>query len=306
MSKFLKALEQVERERATRDAARSPSVAAVEAPVSAAPAESKIPAGNGNGTPPDRERSERRPVPTVRTPASSANLDERLVSLVAPVSFEAEQYRTLRYIVEQLRARADLRSIGISSPGSADGKSTTAINLAGALAQAKTARILVIDADLRNPSVARLLGANEARGVADFVTDPSVSLDEVVVVQPSTSIAVVPAGDHDMAPYESLGSPRFGELIDQARKRYDFVIVDTPPLMPMPDTRQVANWVDGMIVVVGAHRTPRRLLEMALSTLEPSKIVGLVFNGDDACTPRYYGRYVASRSDDNGRAGRRR
>ena len=150
----------------------------------------------------------------------------------------------------------------------------------------------MIDADLRNPSVARLLGVSEARGVADFVTDPSVSLDEVVIVQPSANISVIPAGNHDMAPYESLGSPRFVELIDEARKRYDFVIVDTPPLMPMPDTRQVANWVDGMIVVVGAHRTPRRLLEMALSTLEPSKIVGLVFNGDDACTPRYYGRYA--------------
>ena len=304
MSRFLKALEQVERERAARDAARTPSVAAVGASASPAPEDSRIPAGNG--APPDRERSERRRASTVRTPVRSANLDERLVSLVAPVSFEAEQYRTLRYIVEQLRARADLRSIGISSPGTADGKSTTAINLAGALAQAKTARILVIDADLRNPSVARLLGVSEARGVADFVTDPSVSLDEVVIVQPSANISVIPAGNHDMAPYESLGSPRFGELIDNARKRYNFVIVDTPPLMPMPDTRQVANWIDGMIVVVGAHRTPRRHLEMALSTLEPSKIVGLVFNGDDACTPRYYGRYSGIRRSDGGRNGARR
>jgi capsular exopolysaccharide synthesis family protein len=305
MSRFLKALEQVERERAARDAARLPSVAPVEAPAS--PASEEPRPTSGNGTPPERAQSEPRRAATVRAPAASANLDARLVSLVAPVSFEAEQYRTLRYIVEQLRARADLRSIGISSPGTADGKSTTAINLAGALAQAKAARILLIDADLRNPSVARLLGVNGGRGVADFVTDPSVGLDDVVVVPPSINISVVPAGEHDMAPYESLGSPRFGELVDQARKRYDFVIVDTPPLMPMPDTRQVANWVDGMIVVIGAHRTPRRLLEMALATLEPSKIVGLVFNGDDACTPRYYGRYDGiRRSGGSPRRGRRR
>lgn len=224
------------------------------------------------------------------------------MSLVSPVSFEAEQYRTLRYIVEQLRARADLRCIGISSPGTADGKSTTSVNLAGALAQAKAARILLIDADLRNPSIARLLAVNGDRGVADFVTDPSIGLADIVIELPSINISVIPSGEYSSAPYESLGSPRFGELVDQARKVYDYVIIDTPPLMPMPDSRQVSNWVDGMIVVVGAHRTPRRLLEMGLATLEPNKIVGLVFNGDDACTPRYYGRYAGIRRSDNGRA----
>jgi Mrp family chromosome partitioning ATPase len=243
MSRFVKALEQVERERANGNGARAPSVAAVEDSAVAAPAvvsseEPRVSAGSV--TRPERERVQHRRAPVVRPAVASANVDERLVSLVAPVSFEAEQYRTLRYIVEQLRLRADLRSIGISSPGTADGKSTTAINLAGALAQAR--RLASgIDADSVS-LVWPIAWLNGGRGVADFVTDPGAT-SMTSSEQPSANISVIPSGARPGPVRESGGHP--GPASWSARpERYDFVIVDTPPLMPSPTVAR-SRWVDG-------------------------------------------------------------
>src|SRR6266849_4790139 len=137
MSKFFKALEQAKRDRALVTGA---------APVYARPDEAP-PARSG--------RNE--PTPTSLEAEPLEGVDEHLVSLVMPASFEAEQYRALRHVVEQLHRTANLQIIGVSSPGAGDGKTTTAINLAGALAQAPEARVLLIDADLRQPAVGRLL-----------------------------------------------------------------------------------------------------------------------------------------------------
>src|ERR1044072_1181514 len=94
----------------------------------------------------------------LQSPSDSADgVDDHLVSLVAPAPFEAEQYRALRHTIEQLHKSRDLSIVAVSSPGVGDGKSTTAVNLAGALAQAQDARVLLVDADLRRPSLSKLL-----------------------------------------------------------------------------------------------------------------------------------------------------
>jgi capsular exopolysaccharide synthesis family protein len=210
-------------------------------------------------------------------------VDDHLVSLVTPAAFEAEQYRALRHIVEQLHKSAGLSVIAVSSPTVGDGKTTTAINLAGALAQAPEARVLLVEADLRRPSIGRLLGFGEVtgRGLVDAIQDRSLSLGQVVLPRPPFNMHVLLAGQAPAAPYELLKSSRLGELLDAARQQYDYVVLDTPPLLAVQDCRVIARWIDGLLVVVAAHRTPRRLVEEALSVVDPAKIVGLVFNGDD-------------------------
>jgi Mrp family chromosome partitioning ATPase len=81
--------------------------------------------------------------------------------------------------------------------------------------------------------------------------------------------------------YELLTSPKFGELIAQARKEYDYVIIDTPPVLPLPDSGLMRDHVDGYLVVVSAHSTPRKLVGEALNVLEPASVIGLVYNRDD-------------------------
>jgi capsular exopolysaccharide synthesis family protein len=229
-----------------------------------------------------------RPVPRL----SLKRVDAHLVSLIAPESPAAEQYRALRYAVEceHQPERGTLSCICSALPG--DGKSITAINLAGALAQDSKARVLLMEVDLRRPSVTmedRLaLGNTAGRGLVDAILDPSFSLEEVVLHLPNFNLSVLPAGKRASAPYESLKSPRFGELLTQARQRYDYVILDAPPVVPVPDCRLLIKWVDHFIMVVAANRTPREAVDDALAMIEGGKLLGLVFNGYDRSASRYY------------------
>ncbi|PYN29721.1 MAG: hypothetical protein DMD98_20695 [Candidatus Rokuibacteriota bacterium] len=204
------------------------------------------------------------------------------MSLLAPASFEAEQYRALRHMIEQLHKSTELSVIGVSSPDAADGKTTTAINLAGALAQAADARVLLVDADLRGANLAAHLGLDDhaAPGLVDAILNAKLTLEAVVQVRPHLNLSVLTAGRRASAPYEVLKSPRVGELLAEARTKYDYVIVDTPPLVSVPDSRVIEKWVDGFLIVVAANRTPRKLVEEALNLMPPAKIIGMVFNRD--------------------------
>ena len=348
MSKFFKALEQAERDRARRET-QGPETPLAEAVKTSAPPAAKAadPARTEPGTPPEavvgeapvpvhpapagvaavplRPRDETPPAPrpspasrdgnlsvdpspgtTVSRPIvaqldvdGGARVEEHLVSLLFPATFEAEQYRALRHVVEQHRAASGLTVVAVTSPSVGDGKTTTTINLAGALAQAPGARVLLIDADLRRPILAEHLGLAtptraERPGLVDALVDARLRLDDIVEQCPEFNLTVVPAGPTPQAPYELLQSGRLAELLEEARRSYHYVILDTPPLVAVPDGRLISKAVDGFILVVRAHRTPRKLLEEALSLSDPQKLLGLVFNRDDRPLSGYYRGYQVS------------
>ena len=222
--------------------------------------------------------------------------DEHLVSLLAPRSFEAEQYRVLGHIIENMHRDGDLRTVAVTSPAVGDGKTTSAINLAGTLAQSTEARVLLVDADLRRHSLEeqfRLLN-RESPGLAELIAKPNLALSEVTQCFPQFNLSVIPAG-RCMDAYEALKSERFAELFREARDQYDYVVVDTPPVIPLPDCRAIAKSMDGFLMVVAAHRTPQRLLEESLGVLEPAKVIGILFNRNDrrlSDSYGYYGAYV--------------
>jgi capsular exopolysaccharide synthesis family protein len=280
MSKFFKALEQARRDHRLHNDTAGP------APVR----------GTATGGA-ELARPDLRPVPEALADLDDG-IDERLVSLVAPAALEAEQYRALRNVVEQLHRTTGLRVIAVSSPGPGDGKTLTAINLAGALAQASDARVLLVDADLRRPSIHRLLAMSAPHGMnlVDAILDPELALEQVVQPRPPFNLHVVCAGQTPPSPYEVLKAPRFGEIIEHARQQYDLVIIDTPPLIPVQDCRVIGRWVDGFLLVVAAHRTPRRMFEESLATLDVAKILGIVFNEDDAAASSGYIRYYSASS----------
>src|SRR5436309_202485 len=203
MSKFFKALEQAERERALQEEALRAGLMRAERPP---------------GAPDTPDRATRVPVGSelgAHRAESFDGVEEHLVSLLHPTGFEAESYRALRQIVEGLNKNAGLSMIAISSPGVGEGKTITAINLAGALAQAPQARILLVDADLRQPSMADKLRLDDAgrRGLVDAILNPGLALEAVVQSRPPFNLAVLPAGNPPAAPYEVLKAPRLGELL---------------------------------------------------------------------------------------------
>jgi len=286
MSKFFEALERAERE------ANGPT-----------PASSPRPEAGPPGSPPPAAPEPvapsvfKAPATATKPPVDRASrIGEHLVSLLNPTSFEAEQYRVLRHLVETLRKGANLQVVAVTSPGVGDGKTTTAINLAGSLAQAADARVLLVDMDLRRPAVAGQLGLSGGkRGLAEaLLADSGLSLEDTVETLAHFNLSVLPAGRATVAPYELLKSPRLEALLDEARQRYDYIVLDTPPFVPVPDCRVITKSVDGFLVVVTVHRTPWGVLTEALDLIDPAKVVGLVVNADDTRRSSYYDVYAGS------------
>ena len=234
-------------------------------------------------------------------PRPTAIPGEQLISLTKPRSFEAEQYRTLCQIVESRHKSSGLQVMAVSSAGIGDGKTTTTLNLAGALAQSPGCRVLLIEGDLRCPAVAsqlRVVGPSRP-GLAGAIRDQAVSLSAALHRLPEWNLSVLTAGQVEGSPYELLKSTVFARLIEEARRNFEFVLIDCPPLLAVPDCRVIEPLVDGFLLVVAADSTPRKLLEEALNILPAEKVVGIVFNRDARPLSgyyRYYGRHYGDRN----------
>ena|SRR5437867_3959164 len=214
----------------------------------------------------------------------SKSLDRRLVSIIAPGSMEAEQYQALRLKIERFHRAKDVKVVAVTSPGAKDGKTVTSINLAGALASGSDARVLLIEADVRRPAVARYLRMDDSTGstLPQLVLDPKMQLQDAVRRVDGLEFDIIFAGPRDAGPvHEMFRSARLETVLAEARAQYDYVIIDTPPLGPVSDCALLARWVDGLLIVVAAHKTPRKMLEEALNQLDGATVLGIVFNGDD-------------------------
>lgn len=219
-------------------------------------------------------------------------VDRHLVSLTAPASFAAEQYQGLRLTIERLARTRDVRVIAITSPAAGDGKTVTAVNLAGAIGRGSQERVLLIDADLRRPSITRLLGIDDAgTGLADLLAGSQPAAADVIKTIDGFNLSVLPAGPPRGGVSEMLRSPRLDQLLEEARREYAYVIIDTPPLLPVFDSTLLAKLADGVVMIVAANQTPRKLLAEALNLLDPATVLGIVFNRDERPLFGYYNSY---------------
>lgn len=229
--------------------------------------------------------------------AARVKPDERLVSLISPATIEAEQYRTLGLMLEQRRHSGLLQVVAVSSPTMGDGKTVTSINLAAALAQSPQSRVLLVDADFRKPSVSSQLGIREntALGFRDAILNPDLALKDIVQRLPGSSLSILTVGRSQVMPHEVIKSSRFAEVLDEARRDYEWIILDTAPLVLAPDCLMMGRSVDGFVIIVCAHKTSRKELGEALNILGPSKLLGLVFNHDDSLLESYgYKTYLSA------------
>jgi Mrp family chromosome partitioning ATPase len=199
------------------------------------------------------------------------------------MAFEGEPYRMLGRLVVQMHQDAGLHVLALSSPSMGDGKTSTAINLAGVLAQEPKARVLLVEADLRRPAILTYLGISDfsGEGLVGVILEPAQALEKVIHTCLPFNLDILPVRHSVPSPYAVLKLPRFSELLQEARRHYDYVFVDAPPLIPFADCRLIEPLMDGFLVVVAAHKTsPKRLAE-ALCVMNPAKLAGLVFNKDD-------------------------
>jgi len=177
----------------------------------------------------------------------------------------------------------------VTSPGARDGKTITAINLAAALADGSHARVLLVEADLRRPAVSRYLGLKQTAtpGLAELVQDPKRAVQDAISHHENFRFDTMIAGDPSVPVHEMFRMPRMQALLAELRQQYDFVIVDTPPVGPVSDCALLARWMDGLVMIVTAHKTMRKQLENALNLLEGTPVLGIIFNRDDNARAGY-------------------
>ena len=225
----------------------------------------------------------------------AAEVDARLVAASSPQSIAAEHYRLLRARVTRAENGRAFRSIIVTSPNKGDGKSLTASNLALTMAQDPQQRVLLLDADLRRPSIHRLFGISETPGLSDILMGGA-TLEESLVVVPDHRLTVLPSGLVPSQPADLLGSSGMRRLLDLLRTRFDRILIDMPPVAPLADVSIASTMVDGVLMIVRAGVTPKPAIERALAAIEGAKVLGLVLNdaGGPGTNYEYSGyRYVA-------------
>jgi capsular exopolysaccharide synthesis family protein len=207
---------------------------------------------------------------------------------LAPRSSVAEAIRTLRTALHFGLAGHDVKVIAVTSPMPGDGKTTIASNLAIALSQANQ-RVLLIDADLRKPSQHIIFNLSSDVGWASVLGDRR-PIDEAIIHTDIPNLDVLPCGPLPANPVELLNNGYFSEVLQMLRGRYDKVIVDSPPVMPVADARVIAAISDATLLVLRAERSTRRMSIGARNELWRVRAarLGVVLNG---VPPRKQGTY---------------
>ena len=227
----------------------------------------------------------------------SPNGHVELAVLNEPTSQVAECYRSLRTAVLLSMAPRPPQVLLITSPQPSEGKTCTALNLTFALAQ-RGARVLLVDADLRKPSVARPLGLTGDKGLSSVLTGASTLDESLSPVEGLPNLSVLAAGPRPPNPAELLSSPFMEELLSRLRRRFDHIIVDSPPSLLVTDATILSTLVDATILVAQPGITTRAALARAHKTLEGSgaKIMGVVLNRANSrnTDSYYYGYYDAA------------
>jgi len=210
-------------------------------------------------------------------PSYTVRLNPLLVAGLAPKSLAAEQYRQLRTRLSHAEGANNLRTVLITSPQKGEGKSVTAANLALTMAQELQRRVIIVEADLRKPSLQHLFGLPPGPGLAEYLAGAA-ELKDVMRFLPDHNLTVIHAGAAPTNPAELLGSTAMRRLLDQLRTRYDRVLLDTPPVLPLADVAVLAPLVDGTLMVVRAGVTPKPAIENALRAFDSSRLLGVVLN----------------------------
>ena len=212
-----------------------------------------------------------------------------------------EEFRTLRTRLYQAREKQPLSKILVTSALPKEGKSFTSANLAQVIVRQHGKRALIIDADLRNPQLHALLGAEPGPGLCEYLRSET---DECSIMQrgPMENLFFIPAGGNTGNPAELVANGRMKALLNRVEPMFDWIIVDSPPSVLVSDAGLLANFCDGVLLVVRSNSTPRDAAKRARREFAERNVVGVVLNGiSSELTPYaqyYYPAYGAQKAGD--------
>jgi receptor protein-tyrosine kinase len=202
-----------------------------------------------------------------------------------------EQYRRLGAALHHHQLQSGARTLMVTSAVAAEGKTLTATNLALTLSHSYQRRVLLVDADLRRPSIHEILRLNNTTGLSDSLRHPEKGGLRFHTISPNLS--ALTAGRADSDPMAGLVSDTMNRLLSEAAQQFDWVIVDTPPVALLPDANLLAAMIDTAVLVISARRTPYPLVRRAVEAIGQQRILGVVLNrmagADMVAAYNYYG-----------------
>jgi len=218
-------------------------------------------------------------------------VEPRLVAITQPHSTYCEEYRNLRTQILHRSQRQKLQSIVVASINPSEGKTITALNLSWLLAQTDGVRCLIIDSDLRMPSLTDYLGIETDKGLSDILAGSAGLQDSIIKLEPA-GLHILPGGEARSDVAELISGPKFKEILRQARELFDYVIIDAPPLGIFTDANILINHADGAMLVVRAGRTKYSAIDRVLETLPRDRMMGVVLNqSEDVLDETHYSYY---------------
>ncbi|MBI4459407.1 MAG: AAA family ATPase [Acidobacteria bacterium] len=224
--------------------------------------------------------------PANMAPVGLRNLDRTLVVTVTePRSIASEQYGILALEVRERLGRDSSKVVAVTSSAGGEGKTITSLNLSIALSRTMEGRVLLLECDLRRPRLQEYLGCRPAKGFSDLLKKPDDAVEPYLLR--INGLSILPGGAVLDDPLRFLGSEQTKSILARLRQKYELIVVDTPPLLPIADTHVLASLSDGVVLVVRARHTRRELLQYALRSFHAPNILGVVLNGVDLQRSRY-------------------
>ena len=229
----------------------------------------------------------------------SPDPESRLVFLTEPESLAAEKFRFLGVRMRQLQQNRPIKKVLVTSTIAEEGKSMVSANLAGVLARRKRHKVLLIDGDLRRPVLAHRFGLHKLKGLAEWLRGDTEDLPNIYHLA-GPDFWLMPAGHPPVNPLELLQSARLANLMTQVSAQFDWVIVDSPPLLPLADTTVWQRVTDGALLVVREGTTEKNPLQRSVDILKKGDLLGVVLNGSvNGNHHNYYQRYAASKESES-------
>jgi capsular exopolysaccharide synthesis family protein len=204
--------------------------------------------------------------------------DAHLVALADPFSLGAEKFRALATRLDHVRRSRELKSLQVTSGAKDDGKTLTSGNLAFTLARRSSAKILLVEGDLHKPALASLMGLDQSLGLSQWWSEPDADIARFIRQLKGTSLWLLTAGNPYDQPSDILRSARFAKAFAELVRWFDWIVVDSTPLLPMIDANLWSRLVDGTIVVVREGVTPVKALKKGLQGLDNPNLIGVVLN----------------------------
>jgi len=221
--------------------------------------------------------------------------DSRLVAFSEPQSLGAEKFRVLATRLDHLRRQKEIKSIQVTSSVINEGKTLVAANLAVTFAQRTRSRVLLLEGDLHRPSLGRLLGVSEAKGLSHWWSE-QLDIGHFLCQVDGMPLWFLSAGTVYQQPSQILQSSRFAEAFNWLTQHFDWIVVDSTPMLPIADVNLWSRLVDGSLLVVREGVAPREAVKRGMQALDNPKFVGAVINGASKADKGYYagGYYGAS------------